>query len=238
MWIFLCGGYRTGSALYYNLVGDVIQKTNTGIKLGFKQPKRFDEIFERYDSRRKYVIFRSHRISSKMREAFKNGNAVGFRTIRDFRDVVVSYAHKMDVSYDESIEQLHTHLKIFRSWSLYSPIHVRKYEEFAFNIEDEIIRIANILNVHIKYDQVTEIAKARNITATKKYISEVDYTNNKFDTATSFHQNHINSGKINQWKEKLSDKQIARIEEITHTWMRRQGYQLSSELVNQELVEK
>lgn len=232
MWIFICGGYRTGSVLQYNLVSELIKRTESGINIGFKKPEKFKEIQDKYSKRKSYVVFKSHVMTPEIEKEFKDGNAIGLKTIRDIRDVVVSLAHKKDTTYEYIIDKrLKYHLDIFEPWERIEQMYVARYETFAFDLQNEIKRIASYLDIGVSDEIVEAIYEKCNIENHKKYIKQLDYSNRKYDNKTMLHPNHIHSGESLQWKSKLTQKQVDKIEDQAKVWLESNGYQLSSEII-------
>jgi len=230
MWVFICGGYRTGSVLQYNLVCEIVKRTDSGLCIGFRRPEGFAKLQSKYSKRKKYVVFKSHELTPEIEAEFKNSNAIGFKTIRDMRDVVVSLAHKYDKSYDEIIKsRINFDLKIFKPWvKLDDSMYIRKYEDFVFNLRDEIKNLAAHLKIELTDEIVEEIYEQCNINSHKKYIENTDYSAKQFDSKTMLHPNHINSGKTEQWKTKLNAEQIQEIEKLSGNWLKKHGYDLYS----------
>ena len=216
--------------MQYNLVAELIKRTQSGVKIGFKKPEKFKNIQEKYAHHKSYVVFKSHVMTPEIEEEFKKGNAIGLKTIRDIRDVVVSLAHKKDRTYDYIInKRLQYHLDIFKPWEKIDQMYTARYEDFAFDLKNEIIRIAEYLEIEVTDEIVDAIYDKCNIETHKKYIEQVDYTDKKYDKKTMLHPNHIHSGATHQWKEKLDINQIEEIEEQARDWMVNNDYQFNKE---------
>jgi len=227
MWVFICGGYRSGSTLHYNLVSAIVEKENKGKRIKIVQPKNFGEFKLRHQDYKKFKIYKSHILTPSIREEFENNNALAIQSKRDIRDVVVSFAIKQNKSFDNIIDELPNHLKLFKAWKEVSPMLESKYEQFAFNLKEEIIRISKYLNISLNEELINNLASEYSLTNQKKYISNKNFGSNNFDGKTLLHSNHINSGANEQWKTKLTEVQIEKIETMASNWLVENGYELS-----------
>ena len=150
--------------------------------------------------------------------------------IRDPRDVVISFAKHLNYSLDKTIEiiinnnaviknrnnvlpMMHLNWEHFYlSWlSLNIPVLIIRYEDMIDNIETSILKIINffhktynlkISNKEIKLANIIQSTKFENMKKMEKQLG--------FNEAT--YGSFFRKGKTQQWQEKLTNKQVKKIE--------------------------
>ena len=181
-----------------------------------------------------FGFFKTHNARVKINDNFYTDETTtaGFIYLsRDPRDVIVSYSDYLNLNYDETIDfiingQLRSYSKkqileipeILLSWGNHYnswknfidvPSIFIKFEDLKADIEKEIIKIINFFKDKFNISLVNENLKIKNIIETTNF-----NTLKKKEELNGFNENSENKGsfffrkgKMNQWQNKLSDKQ-------------------------------
>ena len=181
-----------------------------------------------------------------------------FYIVRDPRDVCVSWSKHANVSIDESIDFLTNknsvikwpgieknynyskNLPVFisswdqhvNSWNkeiINFPHLILKYEELVYDKENIIIKIINFFEKNYKLKVTNKDYKIKNIlTSTDFKILQKEENENGF--IESVGNQFFSVGRKDQWKKKLSKKQIFLLESKFDKVMSNYGYQLGVEI--------
>jgi len=238
MWIICCGLRRSGSTLQYNIAAKILALSE-GKVLGYIDTgEDFLRLQEQYEEYQGYKLVKIHLPNEPIVEAFATGNAKGIFCYRDVRDVVVSEMAKYGFSFRKvlRLKLIEHYVMTYAAWKQLSPLLESKYEIFAFDIKTEVERIASFLTIHLTEQQVRTITEELTLENVKKYIqankfdTSVEYNSKQFkmDASTLLHNNHINSGACEQWRTKLTDRQIRKVERRAKEWLAQKGYPLAT----------
>lgn len=189
-------------------------------------------------------IVKVHRFTGSMGLEFAQDHAIGIYTFRDIRDVYVSMMHHQQKPFDDiwnwhGRDFIKTCLDNYKKWTKLPRVLVSKYEEIVEDLPKEVKRIAKHLDINldsiecqkIAADYVVEIQQERVKQFRDKLLQMplnpegsreiVDY----HDEDNLLHVNHIDSAKVGRWKEDLSAKEVALIENKVKDWCRSNEYE-------------
>ncbi len=241
-WLICCGMRRSGSTLQYLIVKRILEITGKGISKGYAENEDVIKTLETStDDNYEYILLKTHDYQEIFGEMDKDNQALFFYTYRDIRDVMVSAMNKwFDGNFLACYYSLNSKIKTADSlWRNMKNIHISSYENITGNLKEEIARTANFLNISIADHQITEIHNELNINSLKSRIKRFDYKNKGIyknsgviDPETNLHQNHINSGDLNQWKIRLDSFEIATIQKDWSKWLIENNYGLFRTLYN------
>ena len=236
MWIICAGSKRSGSTLQYNLISKIVEVSNSGIRIPFHKQENHYLIQEKYSNIKGYKVIKTHVITDEIEKLIQSEKSIVFHCYRDIRDVVVSYINKGWINKNlEDISKIsQSYIDEYNTLSKYynDNYYSRKYENFAFHIEDELKFISEKLGIVVDDEEIKDIAKELDISNLSKFqksIPEEDKTNaynQTFNKTTLLHNNHINDGTPNQFIKKLNKLEIITIEKIAWLWLLNHNYSL------------
>jgi len=234
MYICCAGMVRSGSTLQYNIVCEVLEQSDHGLRLGWEHFDKFHLIRQKHIAD-KYNIFKSHFLTKEMIAAMLDDEASAIcYTYRDIRDVCVSIMQKEDRPFtavynsktlDQAIEQFYVIKE--------SPLrkYIQAYETMLNDLRGEITRVADFFGVNLSEDATTRVADGLSIDAQQdkisRYNEEGDYVvcdTHRFNPDTLLHLNHIRDGKVNKFASVLTPEQIRMLEERYRTWLLENRY--------------
>ncbi|MEH6764504.1 MAG: FkbM family methyltransferase [Aequorivita antarctica] len=235
MWIVCAGGKRSGSTLQYNIISKIIEESQKGKRLTHFKPEEFIKVKEQNSDYKGFKVFKTHSLSDEIKYEIKNDNAIVFHCYRDIRDVVVSYINKGWINGNQTsiIDTVNNYLNEHDIWqNCGKEIYSRKYEDFSFNLVDEIRYISEVLNIELKEELINEISNELNIESLKKSQDKISEdkkrqsSNQTFHQDTLLHTNHINDGSSNQFLKSLSKSNISLIESLAYGYLLKYDYKL------------
>jgi len=225
---------RTGSMWLYNVTREILKVSRINV-LPIKIPKTSQEFFEIFEKEslidlndsNKYV-FKIHRILKPNLPRSKI-----LTTIRDPRDVCISFKEFMKTDFDTALNAAKDLIKYEKVYKTYNKNYIKffKYENIENKSIETILEIANFIDYKINYRNAEEISlkyskkKIRsliknndeNLISKIKNKENIDDTsivyfskNNyrSFDTKTGFQTNHISNRNSGDWKKIFSSKEI------------------------------
>ena len=164
--------------------------------------------------------------------------------IRDPRDIVLSYSNHLGQSIDRTIELMvnkettapyvgEKKLKIYlSSWNVHVnswqniniPVLLIRYEDLLTDTKNIIIELVNFFekNFKIKFRNIKN--KLENILETTHFDKFKNYEKKYGFAEASRYTNFFRKGKIYQWRNKLTNKQIKTIEDAFGNTMKRFKY--------------
>jgi hypothetical protein len=236
MWVFCCGMQRSGSTLQYNIAKDMVEALNIGEGLGYIEAQEFAPFSRKYLDAGKYYIIKSHAFIPEYQTLCKSNQALALYTYRDMRDVILSLMRINSTPFYKvllggAVQEM---IQNDALWSSTNGTLRSKYEEFVNDLEGEAIRVARHLNITINKNLVDQIIQNNSMDAQKTKIGGFNWENSEEDSRTAaympgtlLHSNHIQSGKIAEWKTAFSSGQIILIELLTYQWLAKNGYEVS-----------
>jgi len=236
MWVFACGSVRSGSTLHYNLISRIVEKFELGKRIDFYPPDQFPTAQKKYADYNGIKVFKTHKLTPEIALELRENRAIGFFTYRDLRDVIVSLANKSGKGIGGGLSSngfVENYLNNFYQWQNVSNVYFSRYENFAFDISSEVLRIFSILKVDNANQQIAkDIAIELNINKQKEIA--LNSTNRQkagnavFDRKFLLHKNHINSGQYGQWKLQMNAKEVHKVEGLAYNWLLNNGYEVTS----------
>ena len=232
---------RSGSTLQYQIVTEIVESTGKGMTIGYvdKITPAFVEYFKDISYREdKFLVVKCHNYTSEVKNLAQHSNIKFFYSYRDIRDVVVSLGNKFLNSTNEVIkkDKASYHLYNYYQWTSLKNIFISEYNSLVQNMSEEIIKIAKYLQQEItlqavqfiseKFSLDNQIKKIKTIENLKQGIQ--NSKNDIYDPVSQLHNNHIRSGKSEQWKQELSSEQIEYLENLAFSWLIDRGYNLST----------
>lgn len=237
MWIFCCGMHQSGSTVQYLLTKEIVESNGKGKAIGFLGKRQFGELYHQYGHQYENIVIKSHRFVPDAIPLFEKGEARAIYVYRDLRDTIVSAINKNNCkfNYFNISNSIKNKLKQYYQWQSVNHILVSRYEDMITDLQEEARRIGQHLGIDVSEDFASELAQKYSLEQQKKRIASFDYEkygvkfkpNVYYDPETQLHNNHINSGKFEQWKTELSPLQVAFIEARAYDWLIAHGYPIS-----------
>ena len=225
---------RTGSMWLYNITREILKVSKINVH-PIKIPKSDQEFFEIFDKQslieqdnlKKYV-FKTHKILKPNLPRSKV-----LTTIRDPRDICISYKEFMKTDFNTALKESKTLLKYEKIYKTYNRDYLKffRYDNIENKSVETILEIANFIGYEISYESAEEISlkyskkKVKNLIMnndenllskikSKKNIDESNIVYfskdnfRSFDTKTGFQTNHISNRNSGDWKKSFSSKEI------------------------------
>ena len=225
---------RTGSMWLYNVTREILKLSKINV-LPIKIPqndKEFFEIFKKQslidqNDSNKYV-FKIHQILKPDLPRSKI-----LTTIRDPRDICISFKEFMKTDFDTALKATKTLLKYEKIYKTYNEDYLKflRYENIENEPIEAILEIANFISCKINFKDAEEISLKYNKKKVKNLIKRNDENllskiKNKekidkssivffskdnyrsFDTNTGFQTNHISNRNSGDWEKSFSSKEI------------------------------
>ncbi len=225
---------RTGSMWLYNVTREILKVSRINV-LPIKIPKTSQEFFEIFEKEslidlndsNKYV-FKIHRILKPNLPRSKI-----LTTIRDPRDVCISFKEFMKTDFDTALKAAKDLLKYEKVYKKYNSDYIKffRYENIENKSIETILEIANFIGYQINYKNAEKISskyskkKIQNLIKSndENLISKIKNKENidessivyfskdnyrSFDIKTGFQTNHISNRNSGDWKKSFSTKEI------------------------------
>ena len=238
---------RSGSTVHYQLTADLVESQGIGKRVGYVDPLSLEalESLENEESDDKFLVVKCHNYSEQAADLISSGKGKAIYVYRDIRDAMVSYMNRCSISFEEAMRLdggfVETTLSNYYKWNSVDTILVSQYEDMVDHLKDEVIKISDFLGLKITDEIAISLARKHTLIQEFQHIRHFDYEqegtqiNNthwegSYDPKTQLHQNHIRSGKQQQWKYFLSSYQLLQAEAIAHEWLNERGYPLSQEM--------
>ena len=237
MLVICCGMKRSGSTLQYQLAVSILERTGKGRGLGDLRNVDCQELHQA-NTTGEIQVLKVHKFShlKGIEKAFEKGHAVGLYVYRDLRDVAVSLMNLRHLSFDQLIRrrEIPDNLRAFDQFTALPRMHISRYEDMVNNLSTEALKIANHLGIELSDQEAESIAQEYSLTQQKARIDQwkqqVGINNKERNPNTLLHQNHIKSGRCQQWKTALLPLQISYLENLTGKWLVDHNYGLSQPL--------
>lgn len=235
-WIFCCGMYRSASTLQFQIAARLVKDGGVGQQVGWIDWKRFPEVRNLYANYNGLKVTKVHTCSAPIISEFVKNNAKGIYIFRDIRDVYTSSMKQRLKAFDQLWNEgfIESCLDNYKKWNSLPRVLVSNYEEVVENLPREVKRIATHMDVNISLDSqriadgyTVEIQQKRIGNFKDKLLRMPETHENKdreivdyYDEESLLHINHIDSGKVGRWKEELSIKEVALIDNKVINWRR------------------
>lgn len=240
-WIFINGMPRSGSTWCYNIVRELCTRQGLGSVVGY--------VGEGSDVDRALTspatdaatprLLKFHSPTKLALEMLENGRAKAIYSQRDPRDVVVSLMDFNSASFDHIYSGLPGLLQQHAMWKQAANVQGFEYREIMEQPEACIQQAAEWLGLECSTRMAEQIADVCSAKSTRKRIEKVDRAVNSqqeadiqkvsetryYDTGTLLHANHIRSGKVGRYRDRLNQKQLKRLDSYLQDWLMREGYE-------------
>ncbi len=236
MWVFCCGMYRSGSTLQFQITSEVIERMGKGERLEWAPIEDFPKVYEEFHSdSNQILVFKTHEISSEIKQLIENGLGKCIYVYRDLRDVCLSHMVKNDLTFAELIASgfIDKCLETYADWNSYSSdeaILISRYEEMTQDLSRETKRIAEFLGIVIEDQIADEIGEKYSVDNQVERIRKLSnehlgsFGELTYDRHHLLHRNHINQGEMNSWEKAFSQEQLLVMEEKLGNWLYDHGY--------------
>ena len=238
-WVFVVGTYRTGSTTQYLLAEAIIRATKHGTSIGYENTARLID----YDAGRygPYVLSKTFRFlpatTERGRTFLEERRLRAIGTIRDPRDIIVSmrerskdlgnkdwsFEHTVTVDFPVWLGQFEQWIALEKNLTL-----VTRFEDMIVDLEEEVRRIAQHLNIKISLELVREIAKKYSLPEQQRRKQRFLGRKNRNDGAKE--HPFLPSipgwkfGTAGHWPKWLSPEEAKLVEKHARSYMRRGGY--------------
>lgn len=230
---------RSGSTVQYQIAVELIESHNLGMTIGWisNPDAEILAVLQSATKRRdKYLILKCHDYTAAAGQLVQLGVAKAVYIYRDLRDVAVSLGHKFFESVDAALASglLERSLANYYGWTSTRKLMVSRYESMMDDLRQEVTDVASYLKVNCSEGKISKIAEKFSIDAQKQRIEAFNYkkhgiagsADDAYDPVSQLHNRHIQSGAWGQWKEALTQEQIASIEHLAFSWLVDREYPL------------
>jgi hypothetical protein len=232
MFVFCGGMFRSGSTLQYQLVSRLVEDFGRGKRVSWHSPSDFKRLRKQGSSYDCIQVFKAHKLTQEMKDEVAINGALSLTVHRDIRDVVVSAMRKNNWSFRRiwRRNRLRYWTTRFDDWARLPNVMICRYDELVADMPSLIRRMSSYLGIEIDDKQIGLIANDYSIVRQRKLVAGVakSFINGdlvtKYDPHSLLHHNHIQSGKIGDYRSILLPAQIRAIEYECRNWMHRWGY--------------
>ena len=243
-WIFINGMPRSGSTWCYNIARELCTRNGVGNIIGYAgEGSDLDRVLQSPpgDAATPRLI-KFHSPTKLALEMLESGRARAVYSQRDPRDVVVSLMDFNSASFDHIYAGLPGLLQQHAMWKQTANVQGLEYREIMEQPASCIRQVAEWLGLECSEALAGEIADACSAESTRKQIEKVDQAVNNqeaaeiqkvsdsryYDTGTLLHANHIRSGKIGRYRDRLNAKQVKKLDAFLQEWLIGEGYESGS----------
>ncbi|HVU64191.1 MAG TPA: sulfotransferase domain-containing protein [Phycisphaerales bacterium] len=230
--VVCCGMYRSGSTLQYQIASALVERSGVGRRLGWDWASAD---FSLVRPRAPFGVIKVHE-PHPVRGVEEGLDPEWTRYVychRDLRDVVVSYAAKLNVDLtrppdDKNAAWLGVIMRAYAHFAARRGrrVLVRGYDQFVHDVEAEVRVIAEFLGVPADAAACREIAADVSIERQRERMeSAARATSTKIESASLVHHNHIRDGRSGQWREQLPAPWVEHVEKQYGWWLRANGYE-------------
>lgn len=236
-WVFIVGTYRTGSTTQYLLTEAIVERTKSGIGIGYEKESKLVE-FDKVENGR-YVVAKVFkflpRTSAQGRKFLEENRLRAIGTVRDPRDIIVSHRERSkdlgntEWSFQETVKRdFPKWLGQFKRWADLGPdlVLVTRFEDMIVDLKKEVNRIARHLGISVSSDLAYHIAAAFTLTAQmrrkKRFFAKKDPSKREHPMLPSIPGWKF--GTFGMWKTWLSPVDARLVTKHTAAYMKRWGY--------------
>ncbi|MCU7957228.1 MAG: FkbM family methyltransferase, partial [gamma proteobacterium symbiont of Bathyaustriella thionipta] len=235
---------RSGSTLQYNIVSELLELKDNGIRLGWEDQNQFKNLKNKCEPDQ-YNIFKSHFLTEEIsKELIKNNSSKLMYTYRDIRDICVSIMEKENKTFKQVFNSNVLHKAIEQYYIVMaSPIkkYIQSYETIFLNTKQEISNTASFFNVILNDYEIEKIYNNISFESQKekieKFKMEKDFIrkgDQDFNQKTLLHTNHIKNGEIGKYRIVLTQEDIEILEQNFGDWLLENKYKLEFKTMSSE----
>ena len=225
---------RTGSMWLYNVTREILKLSEANV-LPIETPKNDQKFFEIFRKQSLIDQNEANKYVFKIHDILKPNlpRSKILTTIRDPRDVCISFKEFMKTDFDTALKAGKDLLKYEKVYKTYNKNYLKffRYENIEHNSIQTILEIANFIGYEINNQNAEKISLKYNKKRVKNliknndenllskikneedidkssivYFSKDNYRS--FDTKTGFQTNHISNRNSGDWKKYFSPKEI------------------------------
>jgi hypothetical protein len=225
---------RTGSMWLRNVTREILKLSKINI-FPIKIPKNDQSSFEIFEKQSLIDQNDSNKYVFKIHQILKPNlpRSKILTTIRDPRDVCISFKEFMKTDFDTALKATKSLLKYEKIYKTYNKKYLRffRYENIENKPIETVLEIGNFIGYEINYKDAEEISLKYNKKKVKNLIKkndenlfskiknkeEIDRSSivyfskdnyRSFDTNTGFQSNHISNRNSGDWDKSFSSKEI------------------------------
>lgn len=240
-----CGGYRSGSTLQYNLIGEYVERANVGRRIGLLDPPqaallRRGGLWGIVDALGVAVAKSHHAVSEVVdyggaEEVWPELRAAGLLTpvysVRDWRDVVWSMSRQFGLPVRDLFEspQWRENLAHLDAW-LSMGAHVQRYEVLRADPEGALRDLSRRLGLPLSAEAAAGAAEAAGVEAglaAQRRVAEASAPAKQQEAHARLllHKGHIADPDGGAWREGgWNAAEIGRVRAEVQPLMQRFGY--------------
>lgn len=230
MFVFCAGMRRAGSTLQYQLAKAIVEQSKRGVAIGWQIHQNWPQLRAQYSDNSGYIVLKTHHFI----EEYTKEDCRTLYIYRDIRDVVVSLMNKYEFPFERAMQEISSILDEHYAWMDIPDIYISKYECDIFNPIWKAIQIDQYLSTNLSDIKLKAIGAQHTLANQEKYIRYFNWTEDAIDAMgvgktmrdpeTQLHRNHIHSGRVGQWRTKLTYHQVKEIEIVAGNYLREYGY--------------
>jgi hypothetical protein len=228
---------RSGSTVQFQIAAELVETAGMGTRIDWVPPNEFPATREKHRGRTDLLVFKNHVCTPEMAAEFARGNARGLYIYRDLRDVMVSKMRKTEAPFEAlwNGNFIARCLSNFDRWTQLPGVLVSRYEEMVDDLASEVDRIAAHLGLKLSKQQREQVADRFSIERQRERISAAVSAGSmrgafgqKCDRHSILHSDHIHSAESGAWRDQLTRRQVALIEQLAGDWLTAHGYAIRS----------
>lgn len=236
-WVFVGGMIRSASTLQYQIARALVVENLGGSDLGYREAHEIDAFLDATDAAEEGTappaprVVKSHACTPGIRRRLACGEALGFYTYRDIRDVVVSGSRNFRVPIDEFISGplIDQAIGEYRLWTSCSRVSVGDFEGIVADPAGWAGEMAAFLG--IGRDEAAqrgkELAERFSLDRQRERLQNATFvakSGYSVDPDSLLHHNHIDRAASGIWRESLDEAQLREIELRSRDWLVEAGY--------------
>lgn len=226
--------FRSASTLQFQITSRLVEDAGIGQSIGWIDANRFSETRDAWVGKAGLKVIKVHVCTDPIQAEFLRGTAIGIYIYRDIRDVFASYLKQRQKSFSYLIQEgfIETCLDNYKIWTSLPNVLVSRYVDVIQDLPGEVCRIAHHLGIPISATTCETIAADYQLELQQKRIQKfreellsnplnpndhrdlVDY----HDEKSLLHINHIDSAKVDRWRDDLSESEATLIEQKVQEW--------------------
>ncbi len=244
----ICAGmYRACSTWQYEVVAHLLEKHQSGHRLGYLLPGEYAEAHRNRTLASElgvtptggWTAFKSHDAARCFAQAVSDGRARVVYAYRDVRDVAFSLMHKRSLTFEALLRQgmIHQVLANDRFWTSQPGVLIQRYDRILADPVGSVQELAVFLGITPEPGEAERIAdeyslesnRARTEALRRKLEQEgvdLNQASNALicDGATLLHWNHVRDGSSGSWYRESTPRQRRTLERLCGRWLKEHDY--------------
>ncbi len=206
--IIVCGMFRSGSTLVYNLVSEILKSSYNPSAGFFHNYKEYVELSAQPNF---FIVRKTHYFSIKLKNRISRKKTLGLFTHRNLLDVIASMVQKnMITNLQNFIDDFGVERLAYDAIAIAETQNIINipYSDLLNNKSIIINQLCDKLEVSLNPEEMDKIIDNTSIAKTKKQIEVLKIDDKKIDSISGLHFNHINDPSIGKWNKVLSNKEV------------------------------